>query len=94
MVYGFEKKGWQGAQWAPVNWVWMKKPVIVLEVKAKDPYYNYGIQHLWVQTDTWGSVYKTIFDKAGDYWKTFLAQPRYYESEDKGLFDQDTDLSD
>jgi hypothetical protein len=86
MVYGFEKEGWQGAQWAPVNWVWVKRPVIVLEVKAKDPYYNYGIQHLWVQTDTWGAAYKTIFDKAGDYWKTFLAQPRYFESEDKKFY--------
>jgi len=85
MVYGYEKEGWQGAQWAPVNWLWVKKPVIVLEVKAKDPYYNYGIQHLWVQTETWGSIYKTIFDKAGKYWKTFIAQPRYFESGDKAF---------
>ncbi len=83
MVYGHEKEGWQGAKWAPVNWLWVKKPTVVLEVKAKDPYYNYGIQHLWVQTETWGCVYKTIYDKAGKYWKTFFAQPRYYESADK-----------
>lgn len=83
MVYGYEKEGWQGAPWAPVNWLWVKKPVVVLEVRAKDPYYNYGVQHLWVQTETWGVVYKTIHDKAGKYWKTFLAQPRYFESEDK-----------
>ena len=46
MVYGYEKEGWQGGQWAPVNWLWVKKPVVILELKAKDPYYNYGIQHL------------------------------------------------
>lgn len=86
MVYGYEKEGWQGARWAPVNWLWVKKPVVVLEAKAKDPYYNYGIQHLWVQTETWGFVYKTIYDKAGKYWKTFIAQPRYFESEDKGFY--------
>ncbi len=83
MVYGYEKEGWQGAPWLPVNWIWAKKPVVVLEAKAKDPYYNYGIQRLWVQTETWGVAYKTIFDKAGKYWKTFIAQPRYFESEDK-----------
>jgi hypothetical protein len=82
-VYGYEKEGWQGAQWAPVNWFWVKMPVVVLEVKAKDPYYNYGLQHLWVQTETWGAVYKTINDKAGKYWKTFFSQSRYFESQDK-----------
>lgn len=82
MVYGYEKEGWTGASWAPVNWVWVKKPVVVLEAKAKDPYYNYGVQRLWVQTETWGVAYKSIYDKAGAYWKTFIAQPRYFESED------------
>jgi len=85
MVYGYEKEGWQGAQWAPVNWLWVKLPVCVLEIKSKDPYYNYGVQHLWVNAETWGTVYKTIHDKAGKYWKTFMAQPRYFESEDKGF---------
>jgi len=85
MIYGYEKKGWQGAQWAPVNWLWVKKPVVVLQVKAKDPYYNYGIQHIWVQTETWAAVYKQIFDKAGAYWKTVFAQPRYFESADKAF---------
>jgi len=85
-VYGYEKEGWQGAQWAPVNWLWVKLPVYILQVKAKDPYYNYGVQFLWVQRETWGFIYKTIHDKAGKYWKTFMAQPRYYESEDKGFF--------
>ncbi len=85
MVYGYQKEGWQGPPWAPVNWLWVKMPVYVLEMKAKDPYYNYGIQHIWVHTQTWGYVYKTIYDKAGKYWKTFMGQPRYFESEDKGF---------
>jgi len=84
-IYGYEKEGWQGSQWAPVNWLWVKKPVIVLQVKAKDPYYNYGIQHLWVQTETWGTVYKQVFDKAGASWKTLMVQTRYFESTDKAF---------
>jgi hypothetical protein len=85
MVYGYQKEGWQGAPWAPVNWLWVKMPVYVLEMKAKDPYYNYGIQHIWVNPETWGYVYKTIYDKAGKYWKTFMGQPRYFESDDEGF---------
>jgi len=84
-VYGYEKEGWQGAQWAPVNWLWVKIPVIILEMKPKDPYYNYGIQHLWVQTETWGTVFKTIHDKAGEYWKTFIVEGRCFENKDKGF---------
>jgi len=54
-------------------------------VKPKDPYYNYGIQHLWVQTETWGTVYKTICDKAGKYWKTFIVEGRCFENRDKAF---------
>jgi len=85
MVYGYQKEGWQGAPWAPLNWVWVKQPVYVLEMKAKDPYYSYGKQHIWVYAETWNIIYKTVYDKAGKYWKTFLAQPRYFESQDKGF---------
>ena len=84
-VYGYEKEGWQGAGWTPLNWLWVKMPVYVLEMKPKDPYYNYGIQHLWVQTETWGPVYKTIYDKAGKYWKTCMVESRCFESKDKGF---------
>ena len=85
MIYGYQKEGWQGASWAPVNWIWVKQPVYVLETKAKDPYYSYGIQHIWVYAETWNIVYKTVNDKAGKYWKTFMGQPRHFESEDKAF---------
>ena len=29
-VYGYEKEGWQGAGWTPLNWLWVKMPVYVL----------------------------------------------------------------
>ena len=54
-------------------------------MKAKDPYYNYGVQSIWVYMETWGFTYKTVYDKAGDYRKTYMGQPRHFESEDKGF---------
>lgn len=85
MVYGYQKEGWQGAPWAPVNWLWVKQPVYVIETKAKDPYYNYGTQYVWIYAETWNIVYKTVNDKAGKYWKTFMGQPRHFENSDKGF---------
>jgi hypothetical protein len=41
----------------------------VLECRAKDSYYNYGTQYLWVDADVYYPMYKVIHDRAGDYWK-------------------------
>lgn len=38
-VYGYQKEGWKGAPWAPVNFVWVKRPIWILEAVSKDPYY-------------------------------------------------------
>ncbi len=85
MIYGYQKEGWQGTPWAPVNWVWVKHPVYVIEMKAKDPYYNYGPQELWVDTEAFMSSYKVISDKAGKYWKTIIKARACYESADKEM---------
>ncbi len=73
VLYGYDKEGWKGAPWAPTNLVWVKRPAYVLEMMPKDPYYNYGTQHLWVDTEIFGSAYKVIHDKSGKYWKTFFS---------------------
>lgn len=80
IVYGFEKEGWQGAPWAPTNYVWVRRPVYVIEMKSKDRYYNYGTQYLWVDVETYASYYKVIHDRAGDYWKGSWAPFSGYES--------------
>lgn len=83
--YGYEKEGWHGAPWAPLNWVWAKQPVYVIRVKAKDPYYNYGPQELWVCEANWIPQYKIIYDRAGAYWKTVMMAVACFESPDKSL---------
>jgi hypothetical protein len=83
--FGYEKEGWQGAPWAPLNFIWVKRPVYVIEVTPKDPYYNYGTQLIWVDTENWCPAHKTINDRAGKFWKFTLHAQMNYESDDKTM---------
>jgi len=80
LTSGYEDKEWQGAPWAVMNYIWIKRPVYVVEARAKDPYYNYGLQHLWVDTETYAAFYKIIHDRAGGYWKASFAAFAGYRS--------------
>ncbi len=69
-TYGFQKKGFQGAPWWPVEGlVLVKRPTYILECKAKDKYYNYGPQQLWIDAGCYTPTYKVISDRSGAYWK-------------------------
>ena len=80
LISGYENKEWQGAPWAVMNYIWIKRPVYVVEARAKDPYYNYGLQHLWVDTETYATFYKIIHDRSGDYWKASFSAFAGYRS--------------
>jgi hypothetical protein len=83
VVYGYQKDGWQGTPWLPVNLVWAKRRVYVIEAEPKDPYYNYGTQYMWLDTQTFGCSYKVINDRSGKYWKTLLTPDWVCVSEDQ-----------
>ena len=85
VIYGYQKKGWQGAAWAPTNLCWIKRWVYVLEMHSKDRYYNYGKQYLWISADTYSCAYKVIHDRPGDYWKTLFIAGVPCESDDKSM---------
>ncbi len=82
ILFGYQKKDWQGAPWAPTNLVWVKRPILVMEMTPKDSYYNYGVDELWVDAEKYGVMYKVINDKAGDYWKTFYTSSMVCASSD------------
>ncbi len=85
IVFGYQKEGWQGAPWAPLNFIWVKRPVYVVEVHPKDSYYNYGTQYIFVDTENWCPVHKTINDRAGEFWKFTFHAELNYEGEDKKM---------
>jgi hypothetical protein len=70
ITYGFETQGWQGAPWWPQELIYVKRPTYILECEAKDKYYNYGPQKLWVDAGVYTPTYKVITDRSGSYWKT------------------------
>jgi len=69
----YETNDAQTAPWFPTEknkLVWAKRPVYVVELKAKDPYYNYGKQRIWVDAENAiVVVMKDIYDRADEYWK-------------------------
>jgi hypothetical protein len=83
VLFGFEKEEWQGVPWAPLNVIWTKRPVYVIEVHPKDPYYNYGTQYIWVDTENWAPLHKIINDRANVFWKLSFHAELNYESQDK-----------
>ncbi len=69
ITYGFEKEGFQGAPWWPQELIYVKRPTYILECEAKDKYYNYGPQQLWVDAGCYTPTYKVISDRSATYWK-------------------------
>jgi hypothetical protein len=70
----FDQSGqsWAGAAWWPTNLHMTKRPVWILEITAKDPYYGYGKQYLWMDKELFRAYYKEVYNRAGEYWKTML----------------------
>jgi len=83
VLWGYQKEGYPGAPWFPVNLVWVKRPTYVLEIEAKDPYYNYGIQYLWLDAEFFQPTFKVIHDRSGAYWKVEWQPQCAWESPDK-----------
>jgi hypothetical protein len=54
-------------------------------MKPKDPFYNYGIQYLWVDDTNFGANYKVINDRTGKYWKMIIVVNAYCQSADKTM---------
>ena len=76
---------WTGAAWWPTNLYLTKRPVWLVEAIAKDPYYAYGRQIIWIDKELFRGYYKEVYDRAGQYWKTILVGGGQALSED-GVF--------
>ena len=83
--YGHEDENWQGAPWCPLNPIYSKRPVYIIQAKSKDPYYNYGIQYIWVTADTWGPAYKMVHDRSDKFWKFMSVTTSGFQTQDEGV---------
>jgi hypothetical protein len=70
-VYGYSQPStWKGAPWAPVNHIWVKRPVWIVEGMPKDPDYSFGKHVFYVDKASYEAWYKIVYDRRGEYRKT------------------------
>jgi len=70
--YAYQEEGADVVGWCPMNTVYVKRHAWLIEAKAKDPYYNYGIQYLWIDKELWAPLYKLVHTRSGKFWKFLL----------------------
>jgi hypothetical protein len=85
ITYGCQKEGWQGAPWWPQELIYVMRPTYVLQCEAKDKYYNYGPQQLWMDAACYTPSYKVISDRSGTYWKVEWQSLGVLGDPDKGF---------
>jgi len=88
----FDGQQWTGAAWWPTNMYLTRRPVWLLELTPKDPYYAYGRQILWVDKELFFGYYKEIYDRAGEYWKTIIRGGGIALNKDKTFSTTQTDF--
>ena len=91
-LYSQSGQQWTGAAWWPTNLYMTKRPVWILELTPKDPYYAYGRQVLWVDKELFFGYYKEIYDRAGEYWKTIIRGGGIALNRDKTFSTTQTDF--
>jgi len=66
----FETPGASGAGWFPLNNVYVRRPVWIVEGTPKDPYYEAGKVVLYVDRELYNGYYKLTYNKAGELYRT------------------------
>jgi len=80
---GYSDPDWKGAPWAILNAVWVPRSAWVIEFYPKDRYYNYGKQILYIDKRVRSPVFKIVYNRAGQYWKTVLVMYNCLVGRDK-----------
>jgi hypothetical protein len=83
--FGYETEGWKGAPWMVTSVTWVKRPAYLIEMRSKDRYYNYGKTLLYVDAELWGGLWKVIWDRSDEHWKTMHLGWGTVESSDKSF---------
>jgi hypothetical protein len=80
LKFGYQEPNWKGAPWAPLNIVWIPRDCWILELNPKDPYYNYGKQLLYIDKRNLSPMFKIIYDRSDQYWKTIMTLYTLYKN--------------
>lgn len=66
----YETPGAKGAGWFTVKNVYIRRPVWLIEGTPRDPYYEAGKIHIYVDRELFNAYYKIAFSKAGEQYQT------------------------
>jgi len=66
---GYEDPDWKGAPWHPVDLVWLKSRVWMIESRSTTPGYAYGPCEGWIEQGSLFNCYKRVADPNGKLWK-------------------------
>ncbi|MEW6439931.1 MAG: outer membrane lipoprotein-sorting protein [bacterium] len=81
--WGYNEKEYTGLPWTPLNVIFVKRPVYVVECSSTDKWYNYGKQIVWVDREVFVGYYKQTLNRAGEQWKVAFNVWGMGESTDK-----------
>lgn len=70
LTLGSQQDPQQYASWWVPDMLWVPVPVYIVEAQPKDPYYNYGRQIFFFEQNTFIPVWKQIYNRSGEYWRT------------------------
>jgi hypothetical protein len=91
LTMGFQESPQQYATWWLTDGLWVPVPVYIVEAFPKDPYYNYGRQIFFIERNTFTPVWKQVYNRSGEYWRTvspWFEFPRYkFDGQDHVCFD-------
>ncbi|MGE0824893.1 MAG: DUF1329 domain-containing protein [Candidatus Binatia bacterium] len=70
VTFGYQENPQQHVSWWTPNMLWVPVPVYFVEAEPKDPYYNYGRQIYSIEQNSYAPVFKQIYNRSGEYWRT------------------------
>lgn len=62
----------QFSPWVPTNIYFVVRPVWIVELLSRDPYYPYGKFYLVIDRELYLPFYKMVYDRVGEYRKTIV----------------------
>lgn len=69
ITLGYESEEWKGAPWFSPSTIWVERPAWILELRSKNPYYNFGKEILYVDAEFFVGLWKEIYGKSDEPWK-------------------------
>ena len=84
ITLGFQESPQQYASWWVTDLLWVPVPVYIVEAAPKDPYYNYGRQIFFLEQNTFAPVWKQIYNRSGEYWRTANLWPEFVRFKPNG----------